>query len=225
MVFFINDKKIKLTENTKVLSKDFDCILKNVVKASPKQLIGKVLILGTQNNVINEFVDIIEGSKLKNLKSVTFLVPDKTKAFNAVKKKFKVVHAGGGIVEKDGKILLIHRQGVWDIAKGKLDKGETIEQCAEREVTEETGVKVKIDFKLMDSFHTYIRNSKRNLKHTHWYVMECLDDSKMCAQAEEKIDEVRWCTLSEAKSLLAGSYKSLQRIFKRYEKSTPKLVR
>lgn len=107
---------------------------------------------------------------------------------------------------------------MWDIPKGKLDKGETIEECALREVTEETGVKVKNKIKLMDSYHTYIRNSKRNLKRTHWYIMECVDDSEMCAQAEEKIDEVRWCSLYEAKTLISGSFSSLQRILSKYEK-------
>src|SRR3982751_3416807 len=57
-------------------------------------------------------------------------------------KKFKIVKAGGGlVVNEENKILMIFRRGKWDLPKGKLDKGETLEQCAVREVEEETGLK------------------------------------------------------------------------------------
>ena len=219
MVFFINDKKIRLTDKIEVLAKKFDMVYKNIAKAEASYLEGKVLIVSDSNQIINKFVNLIEGKEIPRLKSVTFLVKDASLTFKAVKRTFKIVQAGGGIVEKDDQILLIHRQGKWDIPKGKQDKGETVSKCALREVEEETGVKVKMKRKLKDSYHTYIRNSKRNLKHTHWYIMKCVDDSKMCAQAEEKIDEVRWCTLTEAKILMADSYYSLQHLLKKYEKT------
>ena len=57
------------------------------------------------------------------------------------KKKIDVVQAGGGIVvHENGKMLFIFRKGKWDLPKGKVDKGETIEAAAIREVEEETGV-------------------------------------------------------------------------------------
>jgi len=52
-----------------------------------------------------------------------------------------VIKAGGGIVTNElGELLMIFRRGKWDLPKGKLDAGETIEECALREVNEETGV-------------------------------------------------------------------------------------
>ena len=53
----------------------------------------------------------------------------------------KIIKAGGGLVlNEKGELLMIYRRGKWDLPKGKLDEGETIEECAVREVMEETGV-------------------------------------------------------------------------------------
>lgn len=216
MILFINDKKIKITEKSTVLNKSFDVVLKNIGDALPQYLIGKVLIVGSTKNIVNKFVDLIEGQKLKKLTSVTFLVADKASTLKSIKSNFKIIKAGGGIVKKENKILLIHRLGVWDFPKGKLDEGESIKECAEREVHEETGVKAKIEDKIYKSYHTYARNHKRVLKKTYWYNMECLDDRKMKAQKEEHIDDVKWCTIEEAELLLANSYNSLQFLLDKY---------
>ncbi len=48
---------------------------------------------------------------------------------------FKVIYAGGGVVKNSsGQILFIHRLGVWDLPKGKAEKGESNEETALREV-------------------------------------------------------------------------------------------
>jgi len=54
---------------------------------------------------------------------------------------FKFLEAAGGIVENAAEeILFIKRLGVWDFPKGKIEKGETAEKAAIREVEEETAV-------------------------------------------------------------------------------------
>lgn len=54
----------------------------------------------------------------------------------------------GGIVEKDGEILMVRQRrpyGVhWELASGYYEPGETYEECAAREVLEETGVGVNV---------------------------------------------------------------------------------
>ena len=45
----------------------------------------------------------------------------------------KKIIAGGGIVEnEERKILFQFRRGKWDLPKGKLEEGETIENCASK---------------------------------------------------------------------------------------------
>ncbi|MGC4056991.1 MAG: NUDIX domain-containing protein [Chitinophagaceae bacterium] len=55
---------------------------------------------------------------------------------------FYPMHSAGGVViNEKQEILMIYRRGKWDLPKGKLDEGESLEECALREVTEETGLK------------------------------------------------------------------------------------
>ena len=57
-------------------------------------------------------------------------------------KNFTLVQAAGGLViNEKGEALMIFRRGKWDLPKGKLDKGESLEDCAIREVREETNLK------------------------------------------------------------------------------------
>src|SRR5438270_8715124 len=59
---------------------------------------------------------------------------DLDKLKKAFFKHFTLIKAAGGVIENDKKqLLLIFRRGKWDLPKGKLDKDETLEQCAIRE--------------------------------------------------------------------------------------------
>src|SRR5262245_15163023 len=64
------------------------------------------------------------------------------------KKSVQEVSAGG-IVQRDGELLLVKvknlkGQVVWTFPKGHIEKGETLEQTAEREVLEETGWRCQV---------------------------------------------------------------------------------
>ena len=63
------------------------------------------------------------------------------------------IRAAGGVLVRDGAVLLVHRPRYddWSFPKGKLDKGETDEQCAVREVEEETGLRCRLDAELLHS--------------------------------------------------------------------------
>src|SRR5690349_1535881 len=102
------------------------------------------------------------------------------KDFEALKhaffKKFKIVKAAGGLVLNNHKeMLFIFRRGKWDLPKGKLDEGETIEECSVREIYEETGITAKIRKPLAITYHTYDENGKHILKESHWYLLSCKD--------------------------------------------------
>ncbi|MEO7924686.1 MAG: NUDIX domain-containing protein [Chitinophagaceae bacterium] len=109
-------------------------------------------------------------------------------------KKFTRVIAGGGLVQNEKKdTLLIFRRGKWDLPKGKLDKGETIEECAVREVKEETGLqKVKLGSPLTTTYHTYHEGARFFLKESHWYNMKANGEEMLVPQTEEDIHEIKW---------------------------------
>mgnify|MGYP003585559500 CR=1 FL=1 len=108
---------------------------------------------------------------------------------------FRVIEAAGGIVfNKENKVLFIHRLSKWDLPKGKIEKGESLEQAALREVEEETGLKELILEKFVNStFHLYTeRNGEKILKTTYWFRMTYVGDETPVPQVEEGITEVSW---------------------------------
>jgi 8-oxo-dGTP pyrophosphatase MutT (NUDIX family) len=126
----------------------------------------------------------------------------------AVWKKFTIVLAAGGVVaDQHRNILLIHRKGKWDLPKGKLDKKESLEVCAKREVKEETGLKeVRLIESLITTYHVYDESGKHILKETHWYLMHADGKQSLHPQTEEQIDEIKWVKPSALKEYLDNSY-------------------
>ena len=127
--------------------------------------------------------------------NILLLTNDTELAMEQLKTSLKLVLAAGGVVTNEhDEILLIYRRGFWDMAKGKLEKGEQIEACAVREVEEETGVKIKnADTVVTHTYHAYILKGKRSLKQTSWYNMISYPgQTTLIPQVEEDIQDVRW---------------------------------
>ncbi len=112
-----------------------------------------------------------------------------------------VTAAGGFVVrrtEAEPEILMIYRRGAWDIPKGKLDAGETIEACALREVREEVGIHdLALIQPLGATVHGYPRGGKYHVKTTHWFEMQT-GQTAFTPQAEEDIEAVAWMPWGEA---------------------------
>jgi ADP-ribose pyrophosphatase YjhB (NUDIX family) len=126
-------------------------------------------------------------------------------------KKFTFVQAAGGLVinEKD-EVLLIFRRGKWDLPKGKLDKVESLEDCAIREVEEETGLKnVKLISPLLITYHTYHEGSRFVLKESHWYRMKADSGQKLTPQTAESISRLLWVKKDDIKKYLQNSFPSV----------------
>lgn len=135
---------------------------------------------------------------------------------NALFKKFTLIAAAGGLVFNEKKeVLLIFRRGKWDLPKGKLDKGESLEECALREVKEETGLqKIKLNKFLTITYHTYREGTRFILKESHWFMMKATMEQRLIPQTEEDIVEIRWAGKKEIPVYLMNSYPSISDVLK-----------
>ena len=131
------------------------------------------------------------------------------------KEKIIVNKAGGGLVtNKKNQVLFIFRNGKWDLPKGGVEKKETIENTALREVEEETGCKgLKITNKLDKTYHIFKRNGEYRLKVTHWYAMETNYEGPLIGQLDEGIEKAVWINRNDVPTLLSNSYKNIKLLF------------
>ena len=127
-----------------------------------------------------------------------------------------IIKAGGGLVENEkGEILFMFRRGKWDLPKGKLDPGESLENCALREVTEETGVGgLTLCRFLMITNHRYEERGMPALKETHWWLMKTDSQQPLIPQTEEDITELRWIGAAEIKMVLQNTYPGIIEVLK-----------
>ena len=110
--------------------------------------------------------------------------------------------------------MVIFRRDFWDLPKGKIDKGETPEQAAVREVQEETGlVQVDLGNHIIDTFHTYTHKDKRILKKTYWYAMKTAE-TKLTPQSSEDIEQAEWVKLAEFLAKSPTIYGSILNVLK-----------
>ncbi|WP_194851062.1 NUDIX hydrolase [Nonlabens antarcticus] len=137
------------------------------------------------------------------------------KLLKRLHKKLPLVLAGGGLVEnQNGEHLFIHRNGKWDLPKGKTESNESIEETSLREVAEETGVEnLEISKYLGPTYHVFSRNGKMRLKLTHWYSMTTNYTGKLIPQEKEGIDKAVWLDPIEAAAALRDSYANIRELF------------
>ena len=108
------------------------------------------------------------------------------------------VDAAGGVVERDGRVLLVHRPRYddWTFPKGKLDPGESFEDAALREVEEETGVRCTLGRELPSI--RYEVNGRPKLVR-YWVMAPGAD---LGFAPNDETDDLRWVTPDEARALL-----------------------
>ncbi len=136
--------------------------------------------------------------------------------FRKLQSNFKFIAAAGGLVRNvNGDVLLIMRNGKWDLPKGKEDAGESSEQTAMREVSEECGIQgPSISWHVTDTYHTYLENEVWCMKKTVWYYMEFCGTGVLTPQVAENITEVRWVPASELHSYMDNTYPSIRDVIR-----------
>lgn len=157
----------------------------------------------------NDLVDTLLISEIED----AVIVGDPYENLRILKHTFKFIKAGGGVVFNNrNELLFIYRRKKWDLPKGKLDRGESIERCAIREVYEETGIRnLEIVRHLCFTYHLYLENDII-LKETNWFLM-FTEDNWLTPQKEEGIKKAVWVHKNNIRYQLRNTYPSIVDIF------------
>lgn len=109
------------------------------------------------------------------------------------------VRAAGGVVARGAEVLLVHRPAYddWTFPKGKAEPDESDEDCALREVHEETGLRCALEDELEP---THYVDAERRPKRVRWWRMRPVSDDGFTPNHE--VDELRWVDADEAAALL-----------------------
>lgn len=163
-----------------------------------------------------ELKEIIAG--FRNMEEVEKLIlvhDDLELVWHDFKKCFTFIEAAGGIVYNiNDEILIINRLNKVDLPKGKLEKNESVEKAAMREVSEECGIhQLTLLDKLITTYHTYMLYDEPILKATHWYSIFHDGKELPVPQIKEKIVDARWIQKQDVKLLLNNTYKSIITVF------------
>lgn len=135
------------------------------------------------------------------------------KVLRKVFSAYDYVEAAGGIVRRKSHYLFIERNGVWDIPKGKIERGEVPKEAAVREIEEECGIiSPVIDHLLGVTFHTYDFNGKPTLKKNWWYALNYKGSKAVSPQEEEGISQVVWLEKKDWKLVEANTYNSIREV-------------
>jgi 8-oxo-dGTP pyrophosphatase MutT (NUDIX family) len=128
--------------------------------------------------------------------------------------EFKLIQAAGGLVVNDqGELLMMVRDGKWDLPKGKLEKEEAKPQGAWREVAEECGIKDhRVGELLRTTYHIFERRERWRFKVTHWYRMHVSGRPKLVPQLAEGITEVHWVPLDDLRHANMKTYPQIMEL-------------
>jgi 8-oxo-dGTP pyrophosphatase MutT (NUDIX family) len=145
---------------------------------------------------------------------------DRKAVFRAVRACFTGIEAAGGlVVNPRGEVLMIYRYDRWDLPKGKVERGEEVEDAAVREVEEECGVTdLAVELKLCKTYHVYTMRGKRMFKTTHWYLMRHDGSGALTPQTEEAITDARWVAPADLAACLENTYQTILEVFRGAEK-------
>lgn len=199
---FVNEKKLLISKNPENLEK----------------------VLNYESFTTLEIaLDLLQNTSTSELNVYGEQIDEIWKEF---KKLFRIIEAAGGIVNKpNGDTLFIRRLGKWDLPKGKMEKGESREESAIREIEEETNLQnVELKDFINTTYHIYIeRNGDRVLKHTHWFEMFFDGEDTSKPQLEEGITEVAWKNTTQIENeVFPNTFQNIKLIINEFWDTKPK---
>ena len=108
-----------------------------------------------------------------------------------------MIRAAGGIVVRNGSVLIVHRPEYadWSLPKGKCKSGESDEACALREIEEETGLRCEIERSLGESHYDVLAGPKV----VRWFLMRPVDGE---FTPDDEVDEIAWVPVAQVRERL-----------------------
>ena len=157
---------------------------------------------------------ILKAVKAKKTESVYIYHKNIKKLWEIFTKKFPIIDAAGGLVERsDGKILFIYRNNRWDLPKGGVEKKELIIEAAQREVKEETGLADLIVInKIGETYHIFKKGKNFRLKRTYWFKMKSDYQGELLPQEEEGIISAEWINKKRIPEIFKNAYENIKEI-------------
>ena len=157
---------------------------------------------------------ILKAIKAKKTESVYIYHKNIKKLWEIFTKKFPIIDAAGGLVERsDDKFLFIYRNNRWDLPKGGVEKKELIIEAAQREVKEETGLADLIVInKIGETYHIFKKGKNFRLKRTYWFKMKSDYQGELFPQEEEGIISAEWINKKRIPEILKNAYENIKDI-------------
>lgn len=117
----------------------------------------------------------------------------------------RVFSAGGIVVKKVGgkkKVLVAQHSGHkgWDFPKGHIEKGETSEEAAIREVEEETGAKAEIVEKVGETQYFYSQDGEKVFKTVTYFLMTYVGEGEATTAFE--VMDMKWLPIDKVEERL-----------------------
>lgn len=157
---------------------------------------------------------ILKAVNAKKTESVYIYHKNIKKLWEIFTKKFPIIDAAGGLVERsDDKFLFIYRNNRWDLPKGGIEKKELIIEAAQREVKEETGLADLIVInKIGETYHIFKKGKNFRLKRTYWFKMKSDYQGELFPQEEEGITSAEWINKKRIPEIFKNAYENIKEI-------------
>ncbi len=147
-----------------------------------------------------------------------FYHKDLEELFHQFQSKFiSIIAAGGLVFNASRNLLVIYRNGKWDLPKGKVEEDEAIDLAAIREVQEECGLShIEIQDFFGKTYHLYDLNTNSYFKTTHWFLMESIQAEELRPQLEEGIEEVKWISIDKLDFVFQNTFRNIKELISKY---------